>query len=131
MKILKGILASFIFITSVVSCSSSDDDTNDCTRSKEASTLAETAYNIDKQNEVLCKNYKTALENEITTCGDTDGILQTKIDALGNCTFVDHGTLSVTVGTLNIEFSLINIELASGLIKVKGSKQGQGSDHSI
>ena len=118
-------------ITNLLSCGSNDDIANDCSTNEKAIIAAEEAYNLDKQNEALCENYKTALQKEITICGDTDGILQAKIEALGDCKITNSGKLSVTVGTLKIEFTTISVILTSGLITVNASKQGQGSDYYI
>ena len=38
----------------------------------------------------LCNVYKTALEQQLETCGDNAGSLQNAIDALGNCTQDDN-----------------------------------------
>ncbi|QRM90490.1 hypothetical protein FG167_15025 [Lacinutrix sp. WUR7] len=54
----------------------------DCLTAQSATAIAETAYNADTTDTNLCLAYKTALENEITQCGDADGSLQTIIDGL-------------------------------------------------
>ncbi|WP_055443140.1 hypothetical protein [Lacinutrix himadriensis] len=54
----------------------------DCVTAQSATVIAETAYNADPTDTNLCLAYKTALENEITQCGDADGSLQDILDGL-------------------------------------------------
>ena len=87
---------------------------------------AQTAYNADNTNEDLCNAYKQALENQIAECGDSNGSLQGIIDDLGDCSggSSSNGTLSVTTGTLNIEFTQQTTTLEEGVITVEGVSQG-------
>lgn len=55
---------------------------DDCVAAQTVTSNAEAAYNADTTNQNLCLAYKTALENEITECGDTDGSLQDILDGL-------------------------------------------------
>ena len=104
------------------------NQTDDCETATTSANNAETAYNNDNTNEDLCNAYKTALQNQITACGDTDGSIQTMIDGLGDCTNMQStGTLSVTTGTLNIQFTTNSAELSSGLIIVNGSNLDNGA----
>jgi hypothetical protein len=86
-----------------------------------ATNNAESAFNEDDTDENLCNAYKTALQNQITECGDTDGSLQDIIDDLGDCSFYtmgESGSLVVTVGTLLVDFINQNISLQDGIIYV-------------
>jgi hypothetical protein len=56
---------------------------SDCDDAEAESQVAENAYNADTTNVDLCNAYVTALENEISICGDSDGSLQDIIDNLG------------------------------------------------
>ncbi len=71
-----------------------------------------------------CNDYKTALEQQITVCGDADGSIQTLINNLGDCTDPDagvvNGQISVTAGTLDIVFDEISIVRDGTLLKVTG-----------
>ncbi len=97
---------------------------NDC-EAEAATNAAAAAYNADTENEDLCVAYREALEAQITECGDTDGSLQALIDDLGDCASVSsNGTLSVTTGTLNIEFVDQNVTFENGTISVNGVSQG-------
>ncbi|MBU2940309.1 hypothetical protein KO494_12250 [Lacinutrix sp. C3R15] len=58
------------------------DATNSCTTAQAATDTAESAYQADATNTTLCNAYKTALQNEITQCGDADGSLQAIVDGL-------------------------------------------------
>ncbi|MGB1308031.1 MAG: hypothetical protein ACPG6B_03915 [Oceanihabitans sp.] len=53
-----------------------------CTDAQTAANIAQTAYNADPTNATLCTAYKTALQNQIATCGDANGSLQDTIDGL-------------------------------------------------
>ncbi len=58
---------------------------------------AEIAYNNDTTNVELCNAYKSALQDQITACGDVDGSLQGIIDVLGDCT--SNSTSASIIGT--------------------------------
>ena len=55
-----------------------------CADAMDATSLAENAYNNDTTNAGLCNAYKTALQNQITVCGDANGSIQVIFDGL-NC----------------------------------------------
>ncbi|MDB9782133.1 hypothetical protein OAE03_00795 [Winogradskyella sp.] len=94
---------------------------------EDATSDAAAAYNADNTNEDLCNAYKVALQNQITECGDTNGTLQQIIDDLGDCAAAaSNGTLVVTTGTLDIEFTQQNISFDNGLITVEGTSAGGG-----
>tara|TARA_R110002012_G_scaffold206357_1_gene376104 strand:- start:19372 stop:20223 length:852 start_codon:yes stop_codon:yes gene_type:complete len=104
-----------------------------CQNAQTASSNAEAAYNINTTDTTLCNAYKTALQNEIAACGDTNGSLQDIIDGLGDCTFGTSGSgdLSVTAGTLNINFTTNTVDLESGIIIVNGSNEENGANYFI
>ena len=133
MKTIKSLVIILMASMLIQSCSSEEGTDNECTIAKKEKTTAEAAYNTDTTDEVLCKAYKMALENEITTCGDSEGALQEIIDGLGNCTTASSnaGDLSVTAGTLNIVFTTNSTVLESGVITVNGSNLDQGANYKI
>ncbi|WP_431137596.1 hypothetical protein [Psychroserpens mesophilus] len=93
---------------------------------------AESAYNANTSDSTLCNEYKVALQNKITFCGDTNGSIQAIIDDLGDCAPTNvSGTLSVTAGTLNIQFIVNNAVLNSGVVFVTGSNTEQGANYFI
>lgn len=106
---------------------------NNCETAQTATDAAESAYNADNTNTSLCNAYKAALQNEIAQCGDTDGSLQSIIDGLGDCNFnsSSSGDLSVTAGTLNIDFITNSADLSSGVITVNGSNLENGANYLI
>ncbi|MBR9847304.1 MAG: hypothetical protein GYB35_14915, partial [Algicola sp.] len=80
----------------------------------------------------LCNAYKAALQNQITVCGDPNGSLQNIIDSLGDCSSAtSSGTLSVTTGTLNIQFIANSAVLNSGVVFVSGNNTEQGANYFI
>ncbi|WP_296311399.1 hypothetical protein [Winogradskyella sp. UBA3174] len=98
--------------------------TNPCD-AEEATNDAAAAYNEDNTNEDLCNAYKAALQNQIAECGDDNGSLQTIIDDLGDCTTASaNGTLVVTTGTLDIEFTQQTVSIDNDLITVEGTSAG-------
>lgn len=63
--------------------------------------------NTDPQYPALCDDYKNALTNQITQCGDADGSIQMIIDSLGDCTIstsIPSGLISATVGTAAVTY---------------------------
>jgi hypothetical protein len=97
----------------------------DCANAQTATANAETAYNADTTNATLCNAYQTALENEITQCGDADGSLQDIVDGL-DCTTVvatddDYWPRAIgnswTYNSLNGEietYTILNTETIDG-----------------
>lgn len=109
---------------------------NDLTAECEAATIvasqAETAYNNDNTNEDLCNTYKNAMQNKITTCGDADGSIQDIIDELGDCSIMSSGdgSITVTAGTLALEFDEITVVVENNVVKVSGETSAS-NDYSI
>lgn len=81
-----------------------------------------------------CNEYKTALQQQITTCGDADGSIQTQIDNLGDCTDPDAdvvtGQITVTAGTLDLVFDEVSIVQQGTLLRVTGTTSG-ANDYTI
>lgn len=70
----------------------------------------------------VCNAYRTALQQQITACGDQSGALQNLINNLGDCAGSDmpEGVISVTVGTLAKTFETnITIMEAGGILSVR------------
>lgn len=83
-------------ITAVVSGTSvwskTATTTASCDETIANTTVAENEYNNDTTNTVLCNAYKTALQSQISSCGDADGSIQAIIDEL-NCNSSDDSLL--------------------------------------
>ncbi|WP_400080052.1 hypothetical protein [Winogradskyella sp. R77965] len=67
-----------------------EDDS--CQIATKASVIAAENYALasDEDFSILCQTYRDALENQIETCGDEDGILQASVDDLAECTMVNE-----------------------------------------
>ena len=119
-------------IDSLGNCSN-DNEPDDCATAVSATEAAEAAFNNANDNNYaeLCNAYRLALENQIDLCGD-DGSLQAIIDDLDDCVVVmASGALSVSAGTLNIQFIDNSATLNSGMVIVSGSNTDQGADYHI
>jgi len=107
------------------------DALGDCTQDVDPCDVAQTAAEeaqiafsnaTDENYEALCMAYKTALENQIAACGDTDGSIQNAIDALGDCTQAQLDVeITVTVGTLDLEFDMVEVVEDGPILKVSGT----------
>ncbi|WP_121667002.1 DUF6252 family protein [Mesonia aquimarina] len=107
-----------------------------CQEAQTATAQASQAFaNGDPDNqeeyETLCLAYKAALDQQIEACGDESGDLQTALDALpcANENSVE-GVISVTAGTLEIDFDEVSIVTEDGLVKVTGETSAQ-NDYNI
>ncbi len=73
---------------------------------------AETAYNAvpntDAQYPTVCNDYKTALLNKITQCGDANGSIQAIIDSLGNCTIVTGSPCDIATANADMAEIVFN-----------------------
>lgn len=124
--ILKKMILGFCTILLLVACSDRDDDfTNQCDITIEAS--AEARQNFDSATVAnytqTCAAYRVALQNQQQACGDTYGTLQTMINDLGDCSDQSgnvDGQITVTAGTLDIEFDELTVALEDGVLKVFG-----------
>lgn len=133
---MKTLKISFFIIGliafSVFTACSDDDETiapeNNCEVAITASAEAAAAFSAatDENYTDLCGDYKAALEAQIDACGDPNEELQAMIDGLGDCTNDSvpgqdvQGELSVTAGTLPLDFDEISVIVENGLVKVTG-----------
>ena len=103
---------------------------DDCEASTTAANNAETAFNnADDTNYTdLCNAYKAALQNKIDACGD-DGSVQAIINDLGDCSQSSEVEISLTAGTLPIEFDLINVVEEGGVLKITGKTSANGASN--
>jgi hypothetical protein len=85
-------------IDSLGNCSA-DSGPDPCEIATTATQAALDAFNMADESNYsnLCNAYVDALENQITACGDADGNLQSTIDDLGDCVFVDTPPTEFTV----------------------------------
>ncbi|WP_452220686.1 hypothetical protein [Lacinutrix salivirga] len=107
-----------------------DTEPDACETAENASSVAEDAFDNATQDNynALCAAFKMALENEITECGDADGSLQAMIDNLGDCTFTAPNVeISLSAGTLPIEFDLVNVVTVGTTLQVTGETSAQNN----
>ncbi|MDG5491431.1 hypothetical protein [Psychroserpens sp. SPM9] len=96
---------------------------NDCDSATDAVDAAQLAFAnaSDEEYTNLCNAYKATLENQITQCGDDDGSIQSTIDDLGDCTQATlEVEISLTAGTLPIDFDIVDVVIDGDLLKVTG-----------
>jgi hypothetical protein len=95
---------ALLTILSIACSSSSSDSAPSCDSLANATDAAQAAYltATASNQEQKCNAYKTALQNEINSCGDEFGELQAIIDDLGDCSItpINNKVITVTVGTL-------------------------------
>jgi len=95
---------------------------DDCEAAIDAVSIAQSAFNdaTDDNYTDLCNAYKAALENQIVQCGD-DGSIQSIIDDLGDCAQTTAQVeISLTAGTLPIEFDLVEVVVNGDILEVTG-----------
>ena len=106
-------------------CSSSDSNSaTDCESLANATDAAEVAYNNATPATLVekCNAYKTALQNEISGCGDADGTLQSIINGL-DCTVPSTtGTLSMNLGSSPLSFDVLTVTTTGTTRHVHGEK---------
>ncbi|NNK81702.1 MAG: hypothetical protein HKO92_01135, partial [Flavobacteriaceae bacterium] len=115
-------------VTSLGSCEGVNQQ-DDCDAATAEVDGAETEFNNanDDNYTQLCNAYKTALQNKIDACGD-DGTIQTIINDLGDCTqSSSQGSITLTAGTLPIEFDIISVVEEGGMLKVTGNSSANGA----
>lgn len=115
----------------LTSCITDDEGNNVHPTPCQVAVITSESARVDFENAAAedytatCNDYKTALEQQITICGDADGSIQTLINNLGDCTDPDagvvNGQISVTAGTLDLVFDEINIVRDATLLKVTGT----------
>lgn len=96
---------------------------DDCETATETVATAELAFDdaTPENYTQLCTAYTAALENQILQCGDDNGSIQSMIDALGDCTQEAAAVeISLTAGTLPIEFDLVDVVIDGDILKVTG-----------
>ncbi|MEH6537468.1 MAG: hypothetical protein V7719_13805 [Psychroserpens sp.] len=96
---------------------------DDCDSATEAVNIAQTAFENASADDYtnLCNAYKATLENQILQCGDDDGSIQSAIDDLGDCTqATPEVEISLTAGTLPIEFDIVEVVVNGDLLVVTG-----------
>jgi len=120
------VLMMCTLITSCGDDDSTDDSEDACDVAVQntVDALSDFQNASDAEEEDACNDYIAALNAQIVACGDEDGTLQAQID--GTDCSVDQtggnasGTLSVTAGTLPIDFDVITVTEDNGLIEVMG-----------
>jgi hypothetical protein len=132
MKKIKTFAYAVLAFALVISCSSSDNSTPNCDDLVAATAAAQQAYagSTSSNHNQLCNAYKTALQNEIATCGDPDGSLQALVTDLGDCTLPQNsGVISVRVGSYTKTFEKnITITTVGANRKIKAYDDIQSSD---
>lgn len=116
------------------SCITDDEGPNDTPTACQVAEISSESTRIDFENAApedytaTCNNYKTALQQQITTCGDANGSIQTRIDNLGDCTDPDAavvtGQITVTAGTQDIVFDEFSIVQQGTLLRITGNTSG-------
>lgn len=123
------LLMSAIALTFFTACSDDDENINpenNCEIAIIATTQAQMEFGSATGEDYTsaCTAYRAALEAQIEACGDADGSLQAIIDNLGDCTNDPgqniQGELSVTAGTLSLDFDEISVVVEDGMVKVTG-----------
>lgn len=102
-------------------CSNGDTTPDDCDAATTLTEEAEIAFNNANEDDYtdLCNAYKTALLNKINACGD-DGSIQAIINDLGDCAAALDVEISVTAGTLLIEFDMVEVVVNGNILEVTG-----------
>jgi hypothetical protein len=96
--------------------------TTNCDQLIAATAAAQQAY-VNSNTSQNCNAYKTALQNQIATCGDTNGSLQAIVNNLGNCTVQTvTGTLTMNTGSVPHVFDLITVTTSGTTRHVRGQK---------
>lgn len=107
MKKLKSITAFALFSIAILSCSSDNDNNTptpdtSCQNAATATATAAQAYAeaTPANFAARCVAYKSALQAQISACGDASGELQLTIDDLGDCSVnTNTGVITVTAGS--------------------------------
>jgi hypothetical protein len=107
-----------------ISCEDSNDDNVDnpddnieCQNSQTATSQAQNDFQnaSNSEYENLCSAYKDALNLQILECGDEEGVLQTIIDDLGDCSLVVEPPVS------NAEFYITGLFNGEPIIMQTGT----------
>lgn len=99
-------------------------DPDSCDTAIANSGIAENNLNNapDNMYTQFCNVYVITLEEQIDVCGDASGDIQTIIDGLGDCTLNQPNAveISLTVGTLLIEFDNVTVVTVGNILQVTG-----------
>ncbi len=103
MKKTIRVVTAFVTIIFAAACTSDSNEAYDCD-----TVIANTAAALENYNAAdednftsTCEAYRAALETQIEICGDEDGLLQSAIDALGDCeTNTSVGTQALMTATI-------------------------------
>ncbi|WP_156115507.1 hypothetical protein [Psychroserpens sp. Hel_I_66] len=97
---------------------------DDCENAEDAVDTAQAALDSATPDTYssLCNVLKAALQNQIAQCGDVDGSIQAQISDLGDCSFnvPAEVEISLTAGTLDIEFDLVDVVVDGTTLKITG-----------
>jgi len=130
-KLTRSLLTLFL-CSIIIACGGEDDSTDDsesaCDVAVEASSEAFTEFDTatEENKQTACEAYKAALAAQISACGDDNGSLQSLIDNT-DCTEgiggddMATGTLSVTAGTLPLDFDTIIATRNAGIVSIVGT----------
>ncbi|TQD40474.1 DUF6252 family protein [Haloflavibacter putidus] len=105
----------------------------EATETREAAALIYQEANPENAEEFIlaCNAYKDALLQEIEICGDENGELQAMIDTLGDCEDEggnnDIGNISLTAGSQEITFDMVDVNLVEGLLQVSGETSAENN----
>lgn len=106
-------------------------DPDSCETAIANSGIAETNLN-NASNDMytqFCNVYVMALEEQIDVCGDADGSIQLIIDGLGDCQSTQPNAveISLTVGTLPIEFDQVTVVAVGNILEITGETSAQNN----
>lgn len=115
-----------------IACSSSSDSSDSapsCESLSNATDAAQAAYDNATAANLAekCTAYKTALQNEINSCGDGSGTLQNIIDGLDCTSPTTTGTLSMSLGSAPLVFDEITVTTTGTTRHVHGEKSNTTS----
>ena len=114
------------------SCTNNPID--NCDSATEALNVAQLIFDnaSDEDYTEACNAYKTALQSFIDLCGDPDGTVQQTIDDLGDCMPEALDVeISLTAGTLPIEFDMVTVVEEGNLLKVTGETSATSNDYMV
>lgn len=108
-----------------------DPTCEEATEEAEAAQLIYEEANPENPEEFVlaCNAYKEALQQQKEICGDENEEIQAQIDALGDCEGEadnnDVGTISLTAGTQEIEFDVVEVVNVDGMVQVSGETSAE------
>lgn len=114
------------------SCTNNPID--NCDSATEALSVAELLFNNASDDDYTdaCNAYKAALQTFIDLCGDPDGTAQQTIDDLGDCILTTNDVeITLTAGTLPVEFDQVTVVEEGNLLKVTGETSATSNDYMV